>query len=466
MADVLIVGAGITGLAAAWELSDKGLDVVVLEAGARMGGKVHTEQRDGFLIEHGPDAVISYRPAALDLIDELRLADQVIRVREPRTVHLRVGGVLRPMPEGMGLVLPTRLGPFVGTRVLSWPQKLRAGADLVLPRVLGDADMSIGALLRRRLGDGVVDGFVDPLLGGVYGASVDELSVDAVVPTLRASEREHRSLMLASLAQGRAARRAGTTGGGSPFRSLRGGMGVLIDALVVALAQRGVTLRTDCAVSALQGPSRGAPTIRATLADGAELDARAVVLACGARAAADLLAPWAPAAAAGLAAIALGSTSSVHLGFESKAFPDGLVGHGYLEAGSDRPPISAVTIASNKWPGRAPGDAILVRAFVPDRVGALAHEPDADVLAEVSDYVARVLGARGAPVLRHIVRWPSAMPKYVVGHRERVAGIESALPEAVLVAGSALNGVGVPDCIADGRRIGARLGQSLLVRES
>lgn len=465
MTDVLVVGGGITGLAAAWELSGHGLHVEVLEAGPRLGGKVHTERRDGFLIEHGPDAVISYRPAALDLIGELGLADQVITVREPRTVHLRVAGHLQPMPDGMGLVLPTRLRPFVATRVLSWPQKLRAGADLVLPRVLGESDMSIGALLRRRLGDGVVDGFVDPLLGGVYGASVDELSVDAVVPTLRTSEQEHRSLMLASLAQGRAARRAGA-GGGSPFRSLRGGMGTLVDALAAALARRGVRLRTHCAVSALHGPAREGKTIRATLADGAELTTRGVVLACGAGAAADLLAPWAPVAAAGLGAIPLGSTSSIHLGYEARAFPGGLAGHGYLEAGSDRPPISAVTIASNKWPGRAPGDAVLVRAFVPDRVGALAHAPDAEVVAEVGDYVGAVLGARWAPVLRHIVRWPAAMPKYVVGHRERVAAIESALPESVLVAGSAVHGVGVPDCIADGRRVGARLHHSLQVGRS
>lgn len=454
MADVVIIGAGIAGLAAAWELSATGLDVVVLEATGALGGKVRTEHRDGFLIEHGPDSVVSYRPAALDLIGEVGLADEVVTVGEPRSVFLRVSGQLRPMPEGMGLALPTRLGPFVRTRVLSWPQKLRAAGDLVLPRVVGEADMSVGALLRRRLGDGVADRLVEPLLGGVYGASIDELSMDAVVPTLRTSEAEHRSLMLASLAQGRAARRAGAPGG-SPFRSLRRGLGSLVDALVTALGDRGVVIRTDSPVTAVDVGDSGAE-VRVASATG-PYRARSVILACGPRATARLLAPLAPAAARELRAIPMGTTSSVSLGYDASAFPDGLVGHGYLEAGPDRPPISGLTIASNKWPGRAPADAFLVRAFVPNRVGALAGAPDQEIVAAVTHHVGAVLGARRAPTLRHIVRWPEAMPTYVVGHQQRVRSVESALPRSVRVAGSTLHGVGVPDCVADGRRVAAAI---------
>ncbi len=455
-ADVLVIGAGITGLAAAWELRADGREVIVLEAADRPGGKVHTEVRDGFRIEHGPDSVITYRPAALALIRELGLGDGVISVTEPREVSLRVAGRMRPMPAGMGLVLPTQLGPFVSTKVLSWPQKLRAAADLVLPRVLGDEDMAIGTLLRRRLGDGVVTGFVDPLLGGVYGASVDELSVDAVVPTLRASETEHRSLMLASLAQGRAARRAGSSGG-SPFRSLRAGMGSLIDGLVHALIEQGVQIRTGAPVAELEPASGSGRGVRVTLADGSILTAGSAILACGVRTTADLVAPFAQVAATELAGIPLGTTSSISLGFDASAFPVPLAGHGYLEAGPDRPPISGITISSNKWVDRAPVGSVLVRAFVPDRVGALAQAPDAQVLAAVTGYVSAILGATGAPTMRHIVRWPGAMPKYVVGHRDRVARIEAELSGSVRVAGSALNGVGLPDCIADGRRVAAQL---------
>ncbi len=453
MADVVIVGAGITGLAAAWELSATGLEVVVLEASADAGGKVRTEQREGFLVEHGADSVVAYRPAALDLIGEVGLAEDIIEATEPRSVFLRVSGQMHPLPAGMGLALPTRLGPFVRTGVLSWRQKLRATADLALPRLMGDEDMAVGALLRRRLGDGVVDRLVDPLLGGVYGASVDELSVDAVLPSLRASEAEHRSLMLASLAQGRAVRRAGGPRG-SPFRSLRGGMGSLVQALVARLAERGVTIRYGCPVTALDVGKAGGVRVTTT---GSEETAGSVVLACGARAASALVSPFAPAAGRGLRGVPLGSTLSVSLGYDAATCDVQRLGHGYLEAGPERAPISGVTIASSKWRGRAPDGGVLIRAFVPDRAGSLVDAPDEQVVASVADHVSAVVGARSAPTMQHVVRWPTAMPTYVVGHRDRVRAVDAALPGPVRVAGSALHGVGVPDCIADGRAVARAL---------
>ena len=449
MPGVLVVGGGISGLSAAWEAAGGARAVTLVESQPRFGGKLRTEQVDGYLIEHGPDSFITYKPAALALARELGLADQVIEVSEPRSVSLRVSGRMRPMPQGMGLVLPTRLGPFARTRILSWPQKMRAAADVVLPRVLTEDDMSIGELLRRRLGDGVVERFADPLLGGIYGARVDDLSVDAVLPTLRTGEAEHRSLVLASLAQGRAARRRGGAAG-SPFRSLADGMGSLVDALVSVLVEHGVDLRASTSVLALHPGPTG---IGVELTSGASLTVDAVILACGSEAAARLVAPFAGEAAAALGSVPLGSTTSVSLGFDAAAFPAPVVGHGYLEAGPDAAPISGVTISSNKWVRRAPEGKVLIRTFVPDRVGSLAEAPDDEILARVTGHVSSVLGATGAPELQHVVRWTAAMPKYVVGHPQRVAQVEAALPSRIAIAGSALNGVGVPDCIADGRRV-------------
>jgi oxygen-dependent protoporphyrinogen oxidase len=449
MAPVLVVGGGITGLAAAWEAVGNGAQVVVVESQPRFGGKVRTERVGDYLVEHGPDSFVTFKPAAMHLAEELGLGDRIIEVSEPRSVSLRVSGRMRPMPQGMGLVLPTQLGPFARTPVLTWPQKLRAAADLALPRVLTQEDMSVGELLRRRLGDGVVERFADPLLGGVYGAPVDELSIDAVMPMLRTSESEHRSLMLASLSQGRAARRRGGSPG-SPFRSLAGGMGSLVDALVAALVERGVELRSGTSVLGLHPGPTG---IAADLSSGESVSVDAVVLACGSQTAARLVAPFAVDAAAALTEVPLGSTTSVTLGFDADAFAQPLLGHGYLEAGPGPAPISAVTISSNKWAGRAPDGKVLLRAFVPDRVGPLAGAPDDEVLAAVTGYVSDVFGATRAPQLQHVVRWLAAMPKYVVGHRLRAARVDADLPGAVAVAGSAINGVGVPDCIADGRRV-------------
>jgi protoporphyrinogen/coproporphyrinogen III oxidase len=449
---LLVVGGGITGLAAAWEAArrEEPVEVVVLEASDRLGGKLRTEHEDGVLYEHGPDSFVSYRPAGVQLVKELGLEDQLIRIRGVRSVSLRARGKLRPLPQGMGMVLPTRLWPFVTTRILSPLDKVRAALDLVLPRQLTPGrDVAIGTLLRKRLGGGIVHRFADPMVGGIYGASVDDLSLDAVLPSLRADETEHRSLMLAALAQGRRAR-SGGRGPGSPFATLRDGLGRLIDALEEQLRSSAVTLRTGVSVDALTRTEGGG--VSARLSDGTEVTADAVVLAGGVAASARLLSDVAPTASAALDAVPLATSTVVNLVYPLSAFPEPPTGQGWLEG--EAAPISGVTISSSKWEGRTPEDQVLIRAFVPQRLGPVALAPDDELLAHVTSHVAGVMGVRTAPVQTRVTRWRSAMPVYTVGHLDRVAAVEEALEAlpAWRVAGSALRGVGIPDCIADGRR--------------
>lgn len=439
-----VVGGGIAGLAAAWEGVLQGADVVVLEASERLGGKIQTVRDAGRLIEQGPDSFVAYRPAGLALIRELGLDEHVIATQGTRKVQLRTGGRMHPLPDDMGMVLPTRMWPFITTGILSPWDKLRAGLDLVLPRQLGSEDVAIGDFLGRRLGRGIVRKFADPMLGGIYGATVDELSLDAVLPSLRVSERDHRSLMRASFAQGRTAR--ATPGAGSPFRTLREGLGSLVDRLSEALVERGVELRTGAAVDRLERTSTGT---RLWLGDEA-LDVDALVLATGPAGAARLLADAEPEAAAALAAIPVASTTVVTLAYAADAFPGPVTSHGWLEAGPA--PVSGITISSAKWEGRAPQGEVLIRAFVPDRVGAMAKASDDELLSAVQSHVGTVLGATEAPVTTWVQRWRQVMPKYTVGHLARVATVDRALePSTWRVAGSALHGVGVPDCIGDGR---------------
>jgi protoporphyrinogen/coproporphyrinogen III oxidase len=452
---LLVVGGGITGLAAAWEAvrSTTGADqpeIVLAEADDRLGGKLRTEKVDGLLIEHGPDSFVAYRPAALKLIEELGLSDQVISISGTRTVFLRSRGRLRPLPAGMGMVLPTKLGPFVTTRILSVTDKLRAGLDLMLPRQLREGhDVTIGAFLRSRLGGGIVQRFADPMVGGIYGASVDELSLDAVLPSLRADEATHRSLMLASLATGRKARSA-ARGPSSPFRTLREGLGSLISALAEQLTAAGVELRTGTAVESLHPSANG--STQARFSDGSSGTFDAVVLAAGVRATASLLAEPAPPAAAALNEIPLATSTVLTLAYPAAAFATPVTTHGWLEA--DQAPISGITVSSAKWAGRAPQDTLLIRAFVPGRLGAIADAPDAELIAAVSEHIGTVLEARQPPTSVRVSRWPQVMPKYTVGHLDRVAAVEAGLAHlpSWRVAGSPLRGVGVPDCVADGRR--------------
>lgn len=452
---LLVVGGGITGLAAAWE-AVRGAEgrspaqVLLVEASDRFGGKLHTEVVDDLLIEHGPDSFVSYRPAATRLAEEVGLGEEVIGTSGERLVSLRSRGRLRPLPAGMGMVLPTRLGPFVTTGILSPLDKLRAGLDLALPRQLREGeDVAIGEFLRKRLGGGIVRRFADPMVGGIYGASVDELSLDAVLPSLRADEAAHRSLMLAALAAGRRARSAGR-GPSSPFRTLRGGLGSLVDALTDRLSEAGAELRLGAGVTAVRPTGGGG--VEAVLGDGSVEPADAVVLAGGSTSSAALLAGPAPDSAGALSRVSLATSTVVTLAYPASAFPTPVRTHGWLEA--DPAPISGVTVSSAKWSGRAGADSVLIRAFVPERLGAIAHA-DTDVLLDaVQRHVGEVLGTRAAPALTRVARWPSMMPKYTVGHLDRVAEAEAGLAHlpAWRIAGSALRGVGVPDCVADGRR--------------
>ncbi|MFV2062986.1 MAG: protoporphyrinogen oxidase, partial [Chloroflexota bacterium] len=185
----LIIGGGITGLTAAYALGRAGVPTTLIEASSRLGGKVRTESIDGFLVESGPDSFISYRPAALELVRELGLGDAIIRPADPRTVWIRSRGQFLRLPEGMGLALPTRLRPFIASDMFSPLEKLRIGLDLVVPRDGSGGDVSVGSFLRRRFGDVLVDRLAGPLLGGIYGTPIDELSLDAIIPQLREAER-------------------------------------------------------------------------------------------------------------------------------------------------------------------------------------------------------------------------------------------------------------------------------------
>lgn len=452
---VLVVGGGITGLTAAYALGRAGIPTLLVEATDRLGGKVRTERVDGFLVESGPDSFVSYRPAALELCRELGLGDAIIRPTEPRVVNVRTRGRFVRLPDGMGLVLPTRLRPFVTTRLFSPFEKVRMGLDLGLPRGRPDGDVAVGPFLRRRLGDALVERLAGPLIGGVYGVPVDELSVDAVIPQLREAERDHRSLLLASLAQGRAQKRS-DEGGGSPFISLAGGMGQLTDTLCEALeALPAVIVRTSTPIADIERRDRG---FILQLAGGECLRGDAVVLTSPAPIAAGLLDSVAPEAAHRLRTIPHGSSGVVSLAYRVTQFPEPLVGHGFLVADDEPLSIRACTWSSRKWAGRAPDGMVLLRAFIGSNSERLLAGPDAEIAAAVRRDLEATMGVRGDPVLTRVAR-QAAMPHYTVGHLDRVAAAVESLagvPNLVL-AGASYLGVGLPDCIAQGRAAAARV---------
>ena len=457
---VLVIGGGITGLAAARALARDGVPVTLVEAGPRLGGKIATERIDGLVLEHGTRLVPGHATGGGDPVPRAgpgrrRWSARATRARSTSAT----GASCVPMPEGLGLVLPTKVMPFARTRLFTWPEKLRMTRDIVSPRMLGPDDIAVGTYLRRRLGSPLVDRLAGPLVGGVYGTPIDELSLDAVVPQLRVAERDHRSLLFAGLADGRAmkaaiARRAPGVKSLGVFVSLRGGMDTLVDALEASLAAAGANVRTGCRVVSL---ARAGTGVAAHFADGSIGRFDGVILATPAPMAARLLEGEVPGAAAALGTVPHGTSILVTLAYRRAGVGRALVGHGYLIPASEGGPISACTWSSEKWPGRAPDDTLLVRMFVRDE-GAWTTLPEDELITAARADAERTLRISGEPLVVRVSRWDGAMPRYTVGHLTRVAAIEEAVTAwpAVTVAGASYRGVGLPDCITQGHAAAAR----------
>jgi oxygen-dependent protoporphyrinogen oxidase len=348
------------------------------------------------------------------------------------------------------------------TGLLSAAEKVRALGDLVLPRGAGTADESVGAFVRRRLGNGVLERLAGPVLGGIYAGNPDALSLRATFPQLLEWERRYRSLIVAARA------RRKPMGAPSPaFLTLTGGLGALVDALQGALA--GHALMTGRSVRRIRSRVQDVPVRRVgngagpfviELDDAGTVDADAVVVATPAHAAAAQLADLAPAIAERLRGIPYVSTATVNLGYRREDVRHGLDGHGFVVAQNEPVTITACTWSSSKWPGRAPADTVLIRCYLGAAGRDTIVSDDDDVLVKLAAADLRdLLGIDASPRLVRVARWMHALPQYVVGHLDRVADIDRellAFPTLAL-AGAAYRGVGIPDCIAQGTAAAIRV---------
>jgi oxygen-dependent protoporphyrinogen oxidase len=490
---LVIVGGGITGLAAAYAVStssrarDRGVRLTLIEADTRLGGKILTERTSGCLIEHGPDSLLATKPWGADLCRRIGLGDRLIPTQPGRAVYVWHDGRLHPLPEGMAFGIPTRLAPMVRTHLLSPGEKLRAAADLLLPRRRDGADETIGGQLRRRLGDAVVDRLAGPLLGGIYAGDPDALSVRATFPLLAEWEAQHRSLILAALAR-RREREAGGGSAGPPsgsgaaasrslhgpspmFLGLVGGLGEMVDRLETLLS--GTTRLVGRTVQRITRDTSRPMAYRILLDDGHSLGADAVLLTTPAYVSADLLAALAPAVAAIVRQIPYVSTAAVTMAFRQDEITHPLDGHGFVVArvpaqSGGRPlSITACTWISSKWPHRAPPGTVLIRCYL-GKAGdeAIVEEDDARLAAVVRTDLRATMGIEAAPVFSRVARWVNAMPQYPAGHLERLQAIEAGLQQTpgLAVAGAGYRGIGIPDCIRQGTEAAERLLDYLLAQ--
>jgi oxygen-dependent protoporphyrinogen oxidase len=452
MSHVVIIGGGISGLAAAHRLGEQQVHVTLLEASPRLGGTIQTEQRDGFLLERGPDSFISEKPQALALAKRLGLESRLIQTNEQfRRSFIVRNGRLRAVPEGFQLLAPSRLWPFITSDIFSVFGKARMAADLLLPRksANGISDESLASFVRRRLGTEALDRMAQPMVGGIYTADPETLSLRATLPRFLDMEREHRSLILAMLRQGRA-QKIGTSGARySLFLSFDQGMQVLVDALEQQLK---ADIRLNTRAQTLKCNGAGWTIVTS---DGAELKADAVCVALPAYVAAGLLNDVHERLAERLRQIKYASTATINFAYRREAVKHPLNGFGFVVPFVEKRALIACTFSSVKFSGRAPEGRVLLRAFAG---GALQPEifalDEGDMRVMVETGLRELLGITEDPLFVEAAKWKDSMPQYEVGHLERVNEIERLVNElpGLSLAGNAYRGAGIPDCIASGER--------------
>jgi oxygen-dependent protoporphyrinogen oxidase len=435
---------------------------VLLEARDRLGGTIETERADGFLLEAGPDSFISEKPWALDLCMRIGIGDRLLRTDDRhRRVYVWFGGRLHPLPDGFQLLAPTRLGPFVGSGLFSWPGKLRMSLEVALPRGGGfrpralDPDESLGSFVRRRLGAEALERVAQPLVAGIYTADPDELSLAATMPRFLEMERRHRSVILSLWRAARRLPRPAASGARwSLFMTLKDGMGELVEALGARLPAGAVRLERR-----VTGIERAGDGWRLATAAGEAMIADRVILATEAGVASRLLRYVDPAVSALLADIPYASSATVSVGYRRADIPHPLDGFGFVVPRVEGRGILACTFASVKYPGRAPEGMVLLRCFLGGALDERVLEKgDDDLLAVARSELGEALGVRAEPVLARVRRWPFAMPQYRVGHLDRVAAIGRVMEgvPGLGLAGGGYRGVGIPDCVRSGEVAAAR----------
>lgn len=443
---VVVIGAGIAGLTAARELArlTPGTDVLVLEGASRVGGKLAVSDIAGLAVDEGAEAALARVPEALDLIESLGLAGDVVH---PATTSasIAIGGTLRPVPAGTLLGVPADLDALEESGLLSADGIAAVRRDLRQPGAPVTEDVSVGALLRARLGNELVDRLVEPLLGGVYAGSADLLSLQATMPALAAALREHGSVITAA----RTARAANPAQDGPVFATLRGGLARL--PLTLA-ADPGIEVRTGMPVREMHRTGSHFRLIAGPAPHPTAFTADAVIVAVPGPKAAPLLATVVPAATPELAQVAYASMAVVTFAVPRQDLP---AGSGLLVPPSAGGVVKAVTVSSQKWAHLDHGEHMVIRTSVGRRGEERVLQCSDEELAELAFAdLRRLLSLTGVPVAARVSRWGAALPQYDVGHLDRVARIQEAVSEVpgLAVCGALYGGVGVAACIRSAQR--------------
>ncbi len=447
---IAIVGGGISALACAVNLKEKGFDFTLFEKENFVGGKLFTEKIGEFTVEGGPDSYLPEKIWSVQLIKKVGLAGEMLCSNdEHKGTFIYSGRRLHPLPEGVMLMVPTMIMPLIKSRLISWPGKIRMGMELFVPPGKDLKDESLAEFVTRRLGRECLEKIAEPLVAGIHTSNPDNMSVLATFPRFVDMERKSGSLIKGMVA---AMKKMPPQNPSGPkmtyFMSLKGGMQELVQGCVSYVgAER---IRTGTAVVSVDKKESG---YRLTFGNGSTTDFDAVVLATPSYVTKEIIGDMDADLCGRLSAIAWSSSATVSIAFRKEEIRKPLPGFGFIVPRVENRRINACTWSSIKWAQRAPDDALLVRSFV----GGGHHEEivsfgDKELLAAVREELGEMIGISAEPVFFKVYRWFQGMPKYTVGHLERIAAIDEKRKKhrGLFLIGCSYRGIGIGDCVKSG----------------
>lgn len=447
---VAIIGSGISSLACAVMLKEAGIDFVIFEKEKELGGKIKTEYENNFVIEAGPDSYLPEKYWSVQLIKKVGLEEEMLCSNdEHKGTFIYSGGKLHPLPEGVMLMVPTMIMPLLKSSLITWGGKIRMGLELFIPPKKDDSDESLAQFVTRRLGKECLEKIAEPLVAGIHTSNPDNMSVKATFPRFVEMEKKYGSL-IKGMVQAMKNKPAPQPNARKMtyFMSLKKGMAELVEGCKKFIGEEKII--TNKQVSKILKDNSKYIVITK---DGFQDKYDYVVLGTPSYITAELIEDMDNNLASLLKKIEWSSSATISLAYKKTDINVELKGFGFIVPKVENRRINACTWSSIKWSFRSPDDYILIRSFVGGgHHEELVDESDEKLTNIVREELKDIAKIHANPIFTKVYRWYKGMPKYTVGHLDRIAEIDNSLKKykGIYLIGCSYKGIGIGDCVKSG----------------
>lgn len=450
--NVAIIGAGITGLTSAYYMKKQNphLNVTIYEATNRPGGKIQTYRKDGYTIELGPESYLGRKTIMTDIANEIGLGNDLITNTTGQS-YIYAKNKLYPIPGGSIMGIPTDIKPFIKTKLISPLGKLRAGLDLFKKPIEIEDDISVGDFFRQRLGDEVLENLIEPLMGGIYGTNIDDLSLMSTFPNFKEKEEAFGSLIKGMKDEKEQRIKQRQLYPGAPkgqFKQFKHGLSSFIEALEKAVKNQGVDIQYNTKVEDIIVSQRDYQVV----VDGKNEVYDGVLVTTPQQ----VFMQWFNHDPAFDYFNTMDSTTvaTVVLAFDEKDIENTYDGTGFVIARTSNTDITACTWTSKKWPFTTPEGKVLIRAYVGKPGDTVVDDhTDEEIVSKVRRDLKQMMTFKGDPEFTIVNRLPKSMPQYHVGHIKQIRKIQEHIKRTyprLKITGAPFEAVGLPDCIQQG----------------